>query len=220
MLPALNQANPATLWLEKSLLVSYSLNSSKKQIILYNKEGYEVMDTGQFYNFFFHPAERSRLVSIEHTLLDFARNYTLKKKDHLNVSLIHQWRHESGYMKVLRFIYPILNSYVKECEGYYGFCLDITSHSIQNDITFQINPHLPELQHRLAQLLLPQPLPLTARQVEVLRAITKEETVEAAAQYLLIETRTLEKHLQNIRKKLNVKRTLDAALICKTAGIL
>ncbi len=57
-----------------------------------------------------------------------------------------------------------------------------------------------------------QEIGLTLRELEVLRGIAEARRNSEIAQQLFISTRTVEKHVENILRKLGVKRRTQAAL--------
>ncbi len=61
---------------------------------------------------------------------------------------------------------------------------------------------------------------LTAREVEILRQLTAGKTNQAMSQHLGITERTVEFHLSNIYKKLEVKRRSEAIAWARRAGLV
>ncbi len=57
----------------------------------------------------------------------------------------------------------------------------------------------------------PRDIGLTLRELEVLRGIAEARRNYEIAQQLFISTRTVEKHVENILRKLGVKRRMQAA---------
>lgn len=220
----------ATLLLERLIQFSFTIKlTPKNQQQLGNHNGLdylgysiEALQTPDMLNWW-HPAEQQQLVSLERYLWEFAKANSIPNGD-LGVAFVHRMRKfDNQYVKILRVTFPYVSPEKGE-EALHSYCLDITPHCTFDKISFQIltaqepNFEVEVIRKRFIQILATQGVRFTRRQLECLKAWMECESVKIAAGSIGIEVRTMETHLKNARKRLGVKRTMDAMLHAKSKG--
>ncbi len=170
----------------------------------------------------FHPAEYQNLIRMERRLGELS---AIRDLGDFELSIVHRMRKaDGGYLKIWRRIYPFSEGFTGSKDLYYCLCLDITPFNPTEKMTARIlgfGADAPEPDWLLDFLVgqtFAREIRFTDRQLEVLRVWSETDSPRLAAQKLDIELRTLETHLKNVRKRLGVRRTLDAVLYARENG--
>lgn len=220
----------ATFLMERLIQFSYTIKPTSKkkpQLSSHNGLDYlgystEALQKPDLLSWW-HPSEQQQLESLEQHLMEFAKVNAIPNGD-LGVVLVHRIRKSNNqYIKILRVVFPDLSAKKGEA-ALHSYCLDITPHCTFDKISLQIvTKEAPDfdvaaIRERLLQVLATQGVRFTLRQLECLKAWMECETVKIAADKIGIEARTMETHLKNARKRLGVKRTMDAMMYAKRKG--
>lgn len=174
-----------------------------------------------------HPDERQTLAKFMRRIQDFLQVYKCKIDTMTVFTLAHRIRRVDGdYIKILRRIYPWFTDEQSNIRLYICLCTDITAHHAIDKITFDVMLHpdtkitKKEALDYFADLLSDEPIRFTEREMDVIRIWSETDSAKLAAERLNITVRTVETHLKNARKKLEVRRTLDVVMYAKEKGWL
>ncbi|HMQ86285.1 MAG TPA: helix-turn-helix transcriptional regulator [Flavilitoribacter sp.] len=185
--------------------------------------GYDLVESPFIHlSLLFHPAEHQKLIRMERRLGELSAICGLGD---FELSIVHRMRKaDGGYLRIWRRVYPFSEDFTGSKDLYYCLCLDITPFNPTEKMTariFGLGTHAPEpdwLRDFLIGQSFGREIRFTERQLEVLRIWSETDSPKLAAQKLDIELRTLETHLKNVRKRLGVRRTLDAVLYAREQG--
>jgi two-component system, NarL family, nitrate/nitrite response regulator NarL len=142
---------------------------------------------------------------------------------------VARWLHESeSNVKILVLSAHADFKYVQQmlARGVAGYLLkDEAAHDLVRAVETVMQVHTPwfspSIRAQFAKLADPSPLPrLTTRETEVIRCLAKGMTNYAIAQTLEISEKTVEKHLDSIYRKLNVRSRTEAAVAAVQSDLL
>jgi len=217
--------------LDQMVNFSYVLTPINQRLLLHHHltdylgYSFDDFETLSFYSIL-HPNERKKLLRLERELIDYVKRHNIPTGN-LAMSIVnHIKKSDNNYIKVCRYVYPIVKEDIEEEEMICSYCMDITSHSFSDKVTFQIiqTAHatfdLEEAQQHFAEVMSEPVVQFTDRQLEVLRVWASTDSVKSASELLQLQPRTLETHLKNIRKRLEVRRTMDAVMYAKEHGLI
>ncbi|MEN0050612.1 MAG: LuxR C-terminal-related transcriptional regulator [Bacteroidota bacterium] len=156
-------------------------------------------------------------------LVFFNKHEDVKYKCRFNV--IHTMLLKNGRrIRLLRAIYFLPSSTFNHRPICYNDCVDVTNIHFKQGVHFDIQLPVQLEGERIKMMryfnnVLPvKPKPFSDRELEILKVWKDLDTTGKAANALGISERTLETHLRNMRRKLQVKRSMDVVLHARDQG--
>lgn len=172
-----------------------------------------------------HPDEQEQLLRFYKHWFNMLKKQNIKPESG-KLKIVHQIKKgDHSYLKILHYIMPLLINAAPDRMIFAGMCTDVTKHTIAEGITCDFNflynnsALEPELIYQLEGILHPQEIQFTDRELEVLKAWSELPSVAMASERLEISERTFSTHLRNMRRKLNVHRTVDVMLYVQERGL-
>lgn len=188
--------------------------------------GYSPELNPSFLHYVYHPAERATLQNLSSQIRKCLQQFPTDAPYYTFV-IGHRLRKANGdYLKVLNHMQPIAYEPFSNLLILNHSCVDVTAHKFESAITFEVQlpPQVPysraEITDFFQEVFQEESSPFSKRELMVLRTWVALHSTKDAAEKLAISERTLETHLKNIRRKVDMNRTMDVVLFAKSKGWL
>lgn len=172
-----------------------------------------------------HPSEKKKLLRLHQEMVAFAKKNELSAGD-FGIKIINRFKKADGsFIKTMQYLFPFISQETDQTL-LHAFCMDVDWLYSGDQLTFQVVRSgnavfdVPTAQQHFSNVLTDRLVHFSERQLQVLRLWSELDSPKEVADRLHIKVRTLETHLKNARKKLNVRRTLDVVMYAKKNGLL
>lgn len=207
---------------------SYAVDVARNVVVHYNQVqeylGYSPELNPGFLQCAFHPEERATLHNLTLQMQKCLRRYPTAPPYYTFITGHRLKKSNGDFLKVLRYTQPVWFDLENNLLILNNLCMDVSSHKLETGITFdvqlppQVTHSRSEVLHFFHNVFAKAQAPFSPRELSVLKTLVSFNSIRAAAEQLAITERTFETHLKNIRKKVDMNRTMDVVLLAMSKG--
>lgn len=180
--------------------------------------------TADFFVRNIHPADRSTYFRVSKALLAFVLRYSPELVPFVTTFQINYRvrRRDGTYITVLRQSTPLVKNGCHEVEAYLSFCTDISLIATSTHMKWQLQgPRSDEFpQFLTGGEAAASHVPLSGRELEVLRLLGQGLSSLAISKNLYISLNTVNSHRKSLLKKAGVTKTVSLLAFARDHGYL